>query len=79
MGRIHKGRYCPKKNWVDKTIGYPQSQTNRDISVPVQGLDLYELDIAYGEVPPETTYEEWREMQRMATNALEVIEYGDNA
>lgn len=79
MAKLHKGKYCGKKNWVNKTIGYPQSQANRDIAVPVQALNNYELDLASGAIPPDTTFEEWREMQSMAVNALEVFEYGDNA
>lgn len=37
MAKLHKGKYCGKKNWVNKTIGYPQSQTNRTIAIPVPG------------------------------------------
>lgn len=78
MAKMHKGKYCPPKNYINNVIGYPQSETNRTNVVPVAALNNYELDIASGAVPPDTTYEEWREMQSMATNALQVMEYGDN-
>lgn len=63
---------------MDNVIGYPQSEANRTVAVPQRALNNYELDIQMGAVPPETTYEEWRELQKIATNALEVVEYGDN-
>lgn len=60
----------------DNDLSCQQLTENRTLIVPVEPMNQYELDIASGKYPPDTTYEQWRAMQEMTTN---VIEYGDNA
>lgn len=60
----------------DHDLSCEQKQTNITNIVPIEPMNQYELDIASGKYPPDTTYEQWRAMQEMTTN---VIEYGDNA
>lgn len=65
---------CRCKHPID--LGCPQTTTNRTLVVPKEGLNLYELDLAMGVIPPDTTYEEWRAMQN---ETGEITEYGENA
>lgn len=73
----NKNKHYGCQPWVNHTIGYPQSETNRTNVVPVDPLTQYELDLLNDPVkyPPGTTYDEWRAMQNMIE---EVTEFGQD-
>lgn len=75
MAKIHKTQPCG--DLINKVIGYPQSETNRTQIIPVRAMSDYELALASGEIPAETTLQEW--LNRPLPNpAPGIIEYGDN-
>lgn len=76
MSKSNKGKYFRRNKWVDKVIGYPQSQTNRTLEVPKEAYSDYELALQSGLIPPGTTLEEW--LNRPVNASMEITEYGEN-
>ncbi|WP_418360179.1 hypothetical protein [Sphingobacterium detergens] len=65
---------CPT---CGKSLTEEQTQTNRQIVVPVAALSDLDLAIESGAVPPDTTLDEW--LNRPVNQSISIVEYGDNA
>lgn len=74
MARKHR----VPNNRISNVIGYPQSEANRKYNVPKTALNNYELDLQTGAIAPDTTFEQWRQMQRGVGVAIAYKDVNDH-
>lgn len=58
-------------------LGVAQTATNTNNVIGVPGPSQFEYEKEIGEIPPDMTYEEWKNLPVNTTN--NIVEFGDNA